>query len=136
MFSGAKTSYLLQANLKQNRVKHLIWIIVLVGLFASAALKFNVLFGTNSDINTIIQTLKLPAMISLFGEFTVEKPYTTANVFASEMLIFMGMFMVFMNISLAISNTRTEEETGLLEMIRSRSIGRLAPIYATAIEIF
>ena len=133
--SGAKTGYLLRANLKQNRIKHLVWIAILVGLFASAAAKFNVLFGTQTDINAIVETLKTPAMVSLFGEFSATKPYTTANVFASEMLVFMGMFMVFMNISLAISNTRAEEDSGLLEMIRSRTVGRLAPTYATALEI-
>lgn len=133
--SGAKTGYLLRANLKQNRIKHLVWIAILVGLFASAATKFNVLFGTQTDINAIVETLKTPAMVSLFGEFSATKPYTTANVFASEMLVFMGMFMVFMNISLAISNTRAEEDSGLLEMVRSRTVGRLAPTYATVIEI-
>lgn len=135
MSNGAKTGYLLRANLKQNRIKHLAWIAILVGLFASAATKFNVLFGTQSDINAIVATLKTPAMVSLFGEFSATKPYTTANVFASEMLVFMGMFMVFMNISLAISNTRAEEDSGLLEMVRSRTVGRLAPTYATVLEI-
>lgn len=133
--SGAKTVYLLRANLKQNKIKHLIWIAILVGVFASAATKFNVLFGTQTDVNAIVETLKTPAMVSLFGEFSATKPYTTANVFASEMLVFMGMFMVFMNISLAISNTRAEEDSGLLEMVRSRTVGRLAPTYATVIEI-
>lgn len=135
MNSGAKTGYLLRANLKQNRIKHFIWIVILVGLFASAATKFNVLFGTQADINAIVETLKTPAMVSLFGEFSATKPYTTANVFASEMLVFLGMFMVFMNISLAISNTRAEEDSGLLEMVRSRAVGRLAPTYATILEI-
>ncbi|MFM2489314.1 hypothetical protein ABW365_15690 [Enterococcus avium] len=123
MNSGAKTGFLLKANLKQNRIKHLIWIVILVGLFASASTKFNVLFGTQTDINAIVETLKTPAMVSLFGEFSAIEPYTTANVFASEMLVFMGMFMVFMNISLAISNTRAEEDSGLLEMVRSRTVG-------------
>lgn len=135
MHNGVKTMTLLRANMKQNRFKHLIWLVILVGLFASAALKFNVLFGTQTDIDAIVNTLKTPAMVSLFGEFSATKPYTTANVFASEMLVFMGMFMVFMTISLAISNTRAEEDSGLLEMVRSRTVGRLAPIYATVWEI-
>ncbi|MGO2892767.1 MAG: ABC transporter permease [Enterococcus devriesei] len=133
--SGIKIGYLLRTNLKQNRLKHVVWIAILVGLFASAATKFNVLFGTQTDINAIVETLKTPAMVSLFGEFSATKPYTTANVFASEMLVFMGMFMVFMNISLAIGNTRAQEDSGLVEMIRSRTVGRLAPTYATALEI-
>lgn len=133
--SGTKTSYLLKANLKQNRIKHVIWLVLLVGLFAAAAMEFHVLFGTQEDINAIVETLKTPAMVSLFGEFSAEKSYTTATVFAHEMLVFLAMFMVFMNISLAISNTRTEEDSGLLEMVRSRTVGRLAPIYATILEI-
>ena len=61
---------MLKANLKQNRIKHLIWIVILVGLFASASTKFNVLFGTQKDIDAIVETLKTPAMVSLFGEFS------------------------------------------------------------------
>ncbi|WP_265455716.1 ABC transporter permease [Enterococcus sp. HY326] len=126
---------LLKINLKQNRMRHLLWIVVLCGLFAAAALKFNTLFGTQTDIEAIIATLKLPAMVSMFGEFTAEPPYTTANVFASEMLVFMGMFVVFMNISLAIGNTRAQEDSGLLEMVRSRSVARLSQVVATGVEI-
>lgn len=39
--SGTKTSYLLKANLKQNRIKHVIWLVLLVGLFAAAAMEFS-----------------------------------------------------------------------------------------------
>lgn len=133
--SGAKTSYLLRANLKQNLVKHMIWLVLLGGIFAAIAINYPSLFKTQKDIDAIVETLKTPAMVSLFGEFFATKPYTTANAFVSEMLVFIGMFMVFMNISLAISNTRAEEDKGLMEMVRSRSVGRLAPIYATMLEL-
>lgn len=67
--SGTKTSYLLKANLKQNRIKHVIWLVLLVGLFAAAAMEFHVLFGTQEDINAIVETLKTPAMVSLLVNF-------------------------------------------------------------------
>lgn len=127
--------FLLKANLKQNSWRHLSWLLILGGLFASAAAKFNVLFGATKDIAAITKTLKTPAMVALFGEFPTDPPYTTANVFAAEMLVFMAMFMAFMNISLAIRNTRVQEETGVLEMVRSRSVGRSAALSAALSEI-
>lgn len=133
--SNQNTFYLFKTNLKQNLIKNLIWILVLVGLFAAVASKFNVLFGSQEDINAIVTTLKTPAMVSLFGEFSAVKPYTTANVFASEMLVFLGMFIVFMNIFIAIHDTRMQEENGMTEIIRSRQVGRRAPLEASALEI-
>ncbi|MGX2945267.1 ABC transporter permease [Enterococcus alishanensis] len=135
MTNGSHTIYLLKANIRQNLFRHLLWLVILVGMFAAMAGQFNNLFGTTAEITTIMTTLKTPALVSLFGEVTATKPYTTADVFSSEMVIFMGMFMIFMNISLAVRNTRSQEDSGLLEMIRSRKVGRVAPIYATLIEI-
>lgn len=129
------TSYVLKANLKQNLISSSVWLLVLVGLFAAVATKFNGLFGTKGDIDAIINTLKTPAMVSLFGEFSAVKPYTTANVFASEMLVFMGMFVVFMNIFIVVHDTRAQEENGITEMIRSRQVGRRASLNATVIEV-
>jgi ABC-2 type transport system permease protein len=128
--------YLLKTNLKQNRLKSLVWLVVLVGLFAGAASKFNMLFGTESDIAAIVTTLKTPAMVSLLGEFTANTPYHTADVFASEMMIFMGIFMIFMNYGITVANTRAQEESGLTEMVRSRQVGRSASFVATFLEIF
>lgn len=133
--SSANTSFLLKTNLKQNLIKNLIWVVMLVGLLAAVAMKFNVLFGTKTDINAIVTTLKTPAMVSLFGDFSASRPYTTANVFSSEMMVFMGMFVVFMNIFIAVHDTRQQEENGLTEMIRSRQVGRRATLQAAAIEI-
>lgn len=135
MTNASHTFYLLKANIRQNLFRHLIWLILLVGIFATMAGQLNNLFGTEAEITAIMTTLKTPAMVSLFGEVTATKPYTTADVFAAEMLVFMGMFVIFMNISLAVRNTRSQEDSGLLEMIRSRKVGRVAPIYATLIEM-
>ncbi|MFV0560095.1 MAG: ABC transporter permease [Enterococcus sp.] len=135
MKRNANVGYLLKTNIRQNSLRHLLWMVVLVGVFTSAALKFHALFSTEEDIAAIVTTLKTPAMVSLFGEFTAPEPYRLANVFASEMLVFMGMFMVFMNISLAIKNTRMQEDSGLLEMVRARKVGRYSFITATLVEM-
>ncbi len=107
---------------------------ILVGLFASASTKFNVLFGTQKDIDAIVETLKTQLWFRCLVNFLLLSRIRQ-RMFLLRNAGFYGMFMVFMNISLAISNTRAEEDSGLLEMVRSRTVGCLAPTYATVIEI-
>ncbi|MFC6182395.1 ABC transporter permease [Lactiplantibacillus daowaiensis] len=126
---------LLRLNLKRDRNKLLIWIVTLVGLFTAIAAKFDGIYGTQTAIDTIVKTLKMPAMVSLFGAFTAKAPYTTAKIFATEMVVFMALIMIIMNIMLAVAGTRGEEDEGLLELVRAHAVGRQVPLVATTIEL-
>lgn len=130
-----RTGLLIGLNLKRDRKKLLIWILVLAGLFASIAAKFDGIYGTQSAIDTIVKTLKTPAMVSLFGAFTAKAPYNTAKIFATEMVVFMAIVMVIMNIMLAVGTTRGDEDDGLLELVRAHAVGRLAPLLAGIVEL-
>ena len=130
-----RTGLLIGLNLKRDRKKLLIWILVLAGLFATIAAKFDGIYGTQSAIDTIVTTLKTPAMVSLFGAFTAKTPYTTAKIFATEMVVFMAIVMVIMNIMLAVGTTRGDEDDGLLELVRAHAVGRLAPLLAGIAEL-
>ncbi|AYJ40568.1 ABC transporter permease [Lactiplantibacillus pentosus] len=132
---GAQTGTLIRFNLKRDWKKNLIWIAVMTGLFAVIAAKFDGIYGTQAALNEIVKTLKMPAMVALFGAFTAKAPYTTAKVFATEMVVFMALFMVIMNIMIAVAATRTDEDDGRLELIRAHAVGRLAPLFAVATEL-
>lgn len=131
----AQTLTLLNANLKRDGLKIMIWLLVLAGLFVAVAAKFEGIYGTPAQLAAIAQTLKSQAMVALFGPMTTTK-LTPAIVFAAEMMVFWGGFMVLFNFSLSVNATRGQEESGLTEMILGgHPVGRLAPISAAALEL-
>lgn len=130
-----KTFLLTRFNFKKDWLKIAIWSIVLIGLFVGVAAKFTDLYGSKDSIDQIVKTLKSPAMIALFGKMPAG-PYTTADIFASEMTVFMAIVAAIMNFYFIIHNTRGEEETGILEIIQAHAVGRLSSLSATLVESF
>ncbi|KRL04466.1 ABC transporter permease [Liquorilactobacillus oeni DSM 19972] len=112
------------------------WLILIVGLMGGAAAKFDSIYGTKAALASIVTTLKTPAMKAMFGSFTAKPPYTSAIIYASEMMVFMGLVFAMMNIYFAVKNSRTEEDNGTLELIRAHSVGKLSPLIAVIIELF
>lgn len=135
MAQFTQTVALLKADLKRDWLKIGIWLVVLAGLFVAVAAKFEGIYGTPKQISTIATTLKGQAMVSLFGPLTTHS-LNTAIIFASEMMVFWGIFMVIFNYSLAVGASRGQEESGLTEMVLGgHPVGRLAPITAAALEL-
>lgn len=127
------TLFLTKFSFKRDRFKLFAWSITLIVLFVGVAAKFTSLYGSKSSVNQIIKTLKTPAMVSLFGKMPAG-PYTTADVFASEMTVFMAIIAAIMNFYFIIHNTRGEEESGILEIIQAHSVGRLSNLTAALLE--
>ncbi|WP_125705012.1 ABC transporter permease [Lacticaseibacillus daqingensis] len=131
----AKTGFLLKTALRRDWLKIVLWLLGVVGLMAGAAGKFDTLYGSPKAMATIIETLKTPAMVSLLGPFTAKAPYTVANVYAAEMMVFMGLFVAMMNSYFAVHTTRAEEDTGVAELIRAHAVGRSASLTAASLEL-
>lgn len=129
-----QTGRILSINLRRDWLKLLIWLIALSGLFASIAAKFNNLYGSKTAIEKITATLNTPAMISLFGRLP-HGPYSSADAFAGEMTVFMAIFGVIMNFSLAISLTRGDEDSGVTELVSARYVGPYATMMAAINEL-
>lgn len=135
MTQYTQTFALLKANLKRDWIKILIWLAILAGMFVAVAAKFEGIYGSPKQIATIAQTLRSQAMVSLFGPMT-HASLNTAIIFASEMMVFWGIFMVIFNYSLSVGATRGQEESGLTEMVLGgHPVGRLAPIAAAGLEL-
>ncbi|KAL3948364.1 ABC transporter permease [Lactobacillus hilgardii] len=135
MTQYAQTIALLKANIKRDWLKMTIWLVVLAGMFVAVAAKFEGIYGTPKQISTIAETLKSQAMVSLFGPMTTAH-LNTAIIFASEMMVFWGIFMVIFNFSLSVGATRGQEESGLTEMVLGgHPVGRLAPLAAAGLEL-
>jgi len=130
-----KTIFLTRFNFRRDWFKLTLWVLILISLFVGVAAKFTDLYGSKSAIDQIVKTLQSPAMVSLFGKMPTG-PYTTADIFASEMTVFMAIIAAIMNYYFVIKNTRGEEESGILEMIQSHPVGRLSNLAASLLEIF
>lgn len=135
MAQYTQTFALLKANLKRDWLKIVVWLVVLAGIFIAVAAKFQGIYGTHNQIQTIAQTLRSSAMKSLFGPLT-HASLNTAIIFATEMAVFWAIFMVIFNYSLAVGASRGQEESGLTEMVLGgHPVGRLAPLSAAALEL-
>ncbi|WP_125762814.1 ABC transporter permease [Companilactobacillus hulinensis] len=131
-----QTWFLTRFSLKRDWLKLALWSVTMVVLFAAVAAKFTTIYDTQASIDEIVKTLKSPSMISLFGKLSGSAPYSTADVFAGEMTVFMAMMAAIMNFSIIIKNTRGEEDSGLLEIIQSHSVGKLSNLASSLIELF
>lgn len=131
----ARTGRLTGLALRRDRFRILIWILVLVGLMIGVAFKFTDIFGTQHEIAAIKDTLKSPAMVALLGAFKFTNNPSTAQIFSTEMVVFMTITQIIMNIMLGVHATRGEEDEGITELIRSRAVGQLAPLSAAALEL-
>lgn len=135
MAQYTQTLTLLKANLKRDWLKITIWLAALVGVFVAVAAKFEGIYGTSRQIAAIGSTLRSKAMVALIGSVP-DGRLTTALIFASEMAVFWGLFIIIFNYSLAVSASRGQEESGLVEMVLGgHPVGRLAPLMAAALEL-
>ncbi|WP_203650284.1 ABC transporter permease [Secundilactobacillus yichangensis] len=131
----AQTGYLTRMYLRHDRFAIIVWLLGIVMMVASGASKIIGLSGNDKQVASLVTTLDTPSMAALFGPFTAVKPYTTASIFAATMMVFTGLLMAIMNIFFAIRNTRTQEDNGVLEMVRAHSVGRQSPLLSTVYEL-
>ncbi|GAX04933.1 ABC transporter permease protein [Secundilactobacillus pentosiphilus] len=131
----AQTGYLTRMYLRHDRFAIIIWLLGIVSMVAAGASKIIGLTGNDKQVASLVAALDTPSMAALFGPFTAVKPYTTAAIFAASMMVFTGLLMAIMNIYFAIRNTRTQEDNGVLEMVRAHSVGRQSPLLATVYEL-
>jgi len=130
-----RTGQLIRLNFRRDRFRILMWIVLLAALMTSVAWKFEDIYGSTSEINAIKSTLESPGIVAMFGAFSFTGKVTTAEIFANEMLLFMALIQVVMNLALSVHATRAEEDLGITELVRAHAVGTLAPLAAAASEL-
>lgn len=130
-----KSGFLTRFYLRRDWLRIFFWILGLAGLMGAAAAKFDGLYGTEKALNSIAETLKTPAMVSLFGPFSDAVKTNPAIIYAAEMMVFMGLFAAMMNIYFAVRNTRAEEDSGVAELVRAHAIGKQSQLLAATLEL-
>ncbi len=115
----------------RDRVRVAIWIISFVGITIAVALAFPRLYPPGPERDILAEILKNPAMTSILGPGYGLDDYHIGAVMGHQMLLFTALAVAIMNILLAIRQTRSDEEAGRVEMIRSLPVGKLANAGAT-----
>lgn len=121
---------------RRDQVRIPIWIISIVLVSFAVAVSFPSLYPAGPGRMIIAQTLKNPAMISMIGPGYGMDNYHIGAIMAHQMLLFTAVTVATMNIFLTIRHTRSDEEQGRIEVIRSLPVGRLSSAAATMLVLF
>ncbi|TSI10671.1 ABC transporter permease [Lysinibacillus sp. BW-2-10] len=129
------TGPLIKLIFRAQRFKMITWIVGIVLVTLSVAFSYPNVYQDDVSKKGFALTMQNPAMVAMLGPGYDEADYliTVGTQFAHEMLIFTIIAVAVMNILLVGSSTRTDEETGRIEVIRSLPIGRLAYLAASLI---
>lgn len=128
------TSLLAKFIWRRDRARIPIWIISIVGVSIMVAAAFPGLYPPGPERDILAETLKNPAMVAMIGP-SYGSNYHMGAVMAHQMLLFTALAVGIMNILLAIRHTRSDEENGRIEVIRSLPVGKLANAGATLLVL-
>lgn len=122
--------------LKKSILSLSIWIFVLTVITLIVAAAFTNLYSGPEEVLAIAETMKNPAMIAMVGPGYGIDNYTSGAMMAHQMLLFTGLAVAVMAIMFVSKNTRADEESGKLELIRSLPVGRFSNLLSTGIVGF
>ncbi len=122
--------------LRRDRLRIPIWLLSITALTLAIASYFTNLYPTAQEREAIAATMENPAMIAMVGPGYGLDNYTFGAMMAHQMLLLTAVAVGIMNILLVTRHTRSDEEAGRIEMIRSLPTGRLANLSAAIAVLF
>ncbi|GEL78198.1 ABC transporter permease [Tenuibacillus multivorans] len=117
--------------LRRDRVRILAWIFSFVLISLITVVAFDDLYSSQDERQEIAATMENPAITALIGKGYGLDHYTVGAMMAHQMLAMTLLIVGIMSILLVVRHTRSDEEEGRVELIRSLPTGRLANIGAT-----
>ncbi|WZY01277.1 ABC-2 transporter permease [Bacillus sp. FSL W7-1360] len=129
------TGRLMRFILRRDRLRIPIWLVSIIAITFLTASSLAQLYPSDEERQTIAETMNNPAMIAMVGPGYGLDHYTEGAMMAHQMLLFTAVVVAIMNILLVARHTRTEEEEGRTELLRSLPVGRLANVSATLIVL-
>ena len=82
------THNIIKFILKKDKLKLLIWIIVLISYGVGFVPIFDEILNTSTNPQVLLDTMKNPAMIAMIGPVFVEETYTFGSIYSNYMLVF------------------------------------------------
>ena len=123
----AGTGTLLRLALRLDRVRLSVWVIFLAIMPAATAAQYKKLYPTEQSLQAVSGVVSNPSLVALNGPlFGVSLGGLTAwKIGATEFIL-----VALMSLLTVVRHTRTEEETGRLELVGATVVGRYAPLTA------
>jgi ABC-2 type transport system permease protein len=129
------TLKLVRFNLRRERLTALIWLVVVLSI-AGAYPGFIVSQYSPAELAIMGDIMSNPAMVAILGMVQGLDNFHAGAMFATEFGLFTIVALGIMNIFLVVRHTRTDEELGRYEVLRSLPVGRLANLHSAMITAF
>lgn len=133
LFAG--TGWLLRLYLRLDRVQLPVWALSFFVLVWASVVAVREAYPTPESLQSRFELLHNPAAIMMSGPIFEAESYTLGAATASELTLYVFLGAAIMSVLLAVRHTRTEEESGRLEMMRALPVGRFAPASAAMITV-
>ena len=129
------TAALVRLNLRLDRVRIVVWTLAMgLGVWSSVeAMRFA--YPDAAALATRAMLLGNPATIMMTGPAFAIDDYTFGAAIANELSLYVFLAVAIMSVLLTVRHTRTEEESGRLELIRGLPVGRFAPATASVLTV-
>lgn len=125
-----QTGRLFRFIMRRDRIRLTIWLLALTLITVVTASAFSGLYMSEHERQAIAETMRNPAMTAMLGIGYGLDNYTIGAMMAHQMLLFTAIAVAIMSILLVTRHTRTDEEEGRIELIRSLPVGRLSSLTA------
>ncbi|MEV0290179.1 ABC transporter permease [Kribbella sp. NPDC050820] len=126
------TGTLVRLALRRDRILIPVWIVVFVSMAAgSAQASIDLYPDVNSRIEAARTSNASPALVSLYGRIFDESSLGELSLF--KLTAFGAALVGLLAAILVVRHTRTEEETGRLELLSAGVLGRYAALTAALI---
>lgn len=126
----AGTGTLIRFMLRRDRVRLPLWILAITGFTLASVAALPDLYASGSDRQARATLMQNPGTRAISGPGYGLDDYTFGAMVSLEFLSWAAIFVALMSIFTVVRHTRTEEETGRAELVRSSRVGRHASITA------
>lgn len=126
---------LLRFRLRLDRVRLPIWVLAIsLGVWASVV-SLDEAFPTTESLQARAELLRNPATVLMTGPAFSLEHYTFGAMVANELYLYVLITAALMSILLMVRHTRSEEESGRLELLHALPVGRFAPATAAILIV-
>jgi len=126
------TGRLVRFIFRRERIISTLWLAALILFSVTLSAGVGDMFDDAARV-ALAETLKNPGMIAMMGPVYGAENYTVGAMYSNTMFIWVAIAVAAMNILFVVRHTRTDEERGRAEVVRSLPTGRLATLNATMI---
>src|SRR5699024_7856906 len=126
----AGTGSLIRLYGRLSRRAIIVWSLAVLVLVPASILAMEEAYPDQQALDARAMLLDNPSAVMMTGPFFATDRYTFWAMVANELMLYVLLAAAIMSVLLTVRHTRTEEETGRLEMTRALATGRLAPSVA------